>query len=123
VATIIFGGLYIIQALIGNYLEPVIAGKALAISPLAVLVAFFFWAFLWGIPGALIGVPVMIALYTLCEQHPSTHWIAKLLSSGSAASTRGSLLPRKDRTYDRKRPDPPLLHLLQAGGRPHMGLT
>src|SRR5262245_52171709 len=26
--------------------------------------------------------------YTVCEQHPSTYWIAKLLSSSSAASTR-----------------------------------
>jgi len=41
VAVFIFGGLYAIQFLIGNYLEPVIAGKALAISPLAMLVAFF----------------------------------------------------------------------------------
>src|SRR5262249_22168312 len=37
---IIFGGLYIIQFLIGNYLEPMIAGKALAVSPFVMLVAF-----------------------------------------------------------------------------------
>jgi predicted PurR-regulated permease PerM len=28
---------------IGSYIEPVIAGRALAISPLVMLVAFFFW--------------------------------------------------------------------------------
>jgi predicted PurR-regulated permease PerM len=77
----IFGGLYLIQFVIGSYVEPVIAGRALAISPLVMLVAFFFWAFLWGIPGAFIGIPVTIALLTVCEQNPSLNWLAKLFSS------------------------------------------
>jgi AI-2 transport protein TqsA len=77
----IFGGLYLIQFLIGSYLEPIIAGRALAISPLVMLVAFFFWAFLWGIPGAFIGIPVTIALLTVCEQNPSLRWLADLLST------------------------------------------
>jgi predicted PurR-regulated permease PerM len=71
----------LIQFVIGNYLEPIIAGKALAISPLVMLVAFFFWAFLWGIPGAFVGIPVTIALLTICEQSPSLRWVARLLSA------------------------------------------
>ena len=76
---IIFGGLYLIQFLIGNYLEPIIAGRAMAISPLVMLVAFFFWAFLWGIPGAFIGIPMTIALLTICAQYPSLNWLTRLL--------------------------------------------
>ena len=76
----IFGGLYLIQFLIGSYIEPIIAGRALAISPLVMLVAFFFWAFLWEIPGAFIGIPVTIALLTICEQNPQLNWLARLLS-------------------------------------------
>jgi AI-2 transport protein TqsA len=77
---IVFGGLYIIQFVIGNYLEPMIAGKALAVPPFAMLVAFFFWGFLWGMPGAFIGLPMAIALITICEQSPSSRWIVRLLS-------------------------------------------
>lgn len=77
----IFGGLYLIQFLIGSYLEPIIAGRALAISPLVMLVAFFFWAFLWGVPGAFIGIPLTIALLTVCEQHPSLNRLARLCSA------------------------------------------
>ena len=77
---LIFGGLYLIQFLIGSYIEPVIAGRALAISPLVMLVAFFFWAFLWEIPGAFIGIPMTIALLTICEQNPRLSWLARLLS-------------------------------------------
>jgi AI-2 transport protein TqsA len=45
-----------------------------------VLFAVFFWAFLWGIPGAFIGVPIVIAGLTLCEQRESTRGVAMLLS-------------------------------------------
>jgi predicted PurR-regulated permease PerM len=77
---ILFAGLYLIQFLIGNYLEPMIAGKALAVSPFVMLIAFFFWGFLWGMPGAFIGLPMTIALITICEQNPSSRWIVRLLS-------------------------------------------
>lgn len=80
---LVFFGLTILQFLIGNYLEPRVAGAALSISPLAVVFAVFFWSFLWGIPGALIGVPITIALLTLCEHSSSTSWIATLLSNDS----------------------------------------
>ena len=79
-AVIVFVGLNVTQFLIGSYLEPRIAGAALSLSPFLVLFAVFFWAFLWGIPGAFIGVPIVIAALALCEQRESTRWIAALLS-------------------------------------------
>jgi hypothetical protein len=68
--------LNLIQFIVGSYFEPRIAGGALAISPFLVLFAVFFWTFLWRIAGAFIGVPIVIAALTLCEQHPSNRWIA-----------------------------------------------
>ena len=86
-AITVFLCLNLIQFLIGSYLEPRIAGAALAVSPFLVLFAVFFWAFLWGIPGAFIGVPIVIAILTVCEQRESTRWVATLLSGskGKAA--------------------------------------
>jgi predicted PurR-regulated permease PerM len=52
-----------------GYLEPLLAGATLAISPLPMLFAVFFWSFLWGIPGAFIGVPATIAMLTMCAQY------------------------------------------------------
>jgi predicted PurR-regulated permease PerM len=46
----------------------------------------FFWSFLWGIVGAFIGLPITIAILTICEQHKSTEWIALLLSAGERKS-------------------------------------
>ena len=41
-------------------------------SPFIVLVAVFTWAALWGIAGAFIGVPVVIAALCFCEQFPGS---------------------------------------------------
>jgi AI-2 transport protein TqsA len=84
-AVMVFACLNLIQFLVGSYLEPRIAGSALSISPFLVLFAVFFWTFVWGIAGAFIGVPIVIAALTLCAEHPSSRWIADLLGdSGSA---------------------------------------
>jgi AI-2 transport protein TqsA len=82
-AAIVLAGLSVIQFSIGSYLEPMLAGATLAISPFVVLFAVFFWSFLWNIPGAFIGVPLTIALLTICEQYESSRWLPMLLSDSS----------------------------------------
>ena len=52
------------QGMIGSYLEPRLAGATLSISPFLVLFSVFFWAYLWGLSGAFIGVPIVIAALT-----------------------------------------------------------
>jgi AI-2 transport protein TqsA len=79
-AIFVFVCLNAIQFVTGSYIEPRIAGATLSISPFVVLFAVFFWSLLWGIPGAFIGVPIAIAILTVCEEHESTRWIATLLS-------------------------------------------
>jgi AI-2 transport protein TqsA len=91
-AAIIFGSLYVIQFVIGNYLEPLLTGTALAISAVVMLFAFLIWDFLWGMPGAFIGLPVTIALFTIWEQNPSTRWIANLMATSDTA--RGTQLTK-----------------------------
>jgi len=81
---LVFAGLTAIQFIIGNYLEPLAAGAALSISPLAVIFAVFFGTLLWGMPGALIGVPVMLAIIAICAEFPSSRWAATLLSGSPA---------------------------------------
>ncbi|MEP9356047.1 AI-2E family transporter [Xanthobacter sp. KR7-65] len=83
-AVFVFVSLNIIQFLSGSYLEPRLAGKALEVSPVLVLFSVFFFAFLWGISGAFIGVPILIAGLTLCAHHPETRYIAELFSGQSA---------------------------------------
>jgi predicted PurR-regulated permease PerM len=85
---VVFAGLTAIQFLIGNYLEPLAAGAALSISPLAVVFAVFFFALLWGIPGALIGVPIMLSIIAFSAEFPSSRWVATLLSGASGGKNQ-----------------------------------
>jgi AI-2 transport protein TqsA len=85
-AILVFGCLNLIQFLVGSYLEPRIAGSVLSMSPFMVLFAVFFWTFLWGIAGSFIGVPIVIAVLTICEQNASSRWVAEVF--GAPASAR-----------------------------------
>jgi predicted PurR-regulated permease PerM len=84
---LVFIGLTTIQFLIGNYIEPLAAGAALSISPLVVVFAVFFFGLLWGIPGALIGVPIMLTIIAICAEYPSSRWVSTLLSGARLDGT------------------------------------
>jgi predicted PurR-regulated permease PerM len=81
-------GLNLLQFVIGSYIEPRVAGTAVAVSPFMVLFAVFFWGMLWGVAGAFIGVPILIALATVCAGHPASRPIAVLLSAGGATQMK-----------------------------------
>lgn len=80
-ALLVFACLNVIQFVIGSYIEPRVAGKALVMSPFLVLFSVFFWTYLWGFFGAFIGVPIAIALVTFCSLHPSSRWVADLFGA------------------------------------------
>lgn len=77
----LFVCLNIIQFVVGSYIEPRVSGNVLSISPVVVLFAVFFWAFLWGLFGAFIGVPIAIAVLAFCDQHPASRWVVHLLGA------------------------------------------
>ncbi len=79
-ALLVFVSLMVIQFVIGSYLEPVFSGSALAISPSVVMFSVLLWAYIWGLLGAFLGVPIAIATLTLCEKFPSTRWISEVFS-------------------------------------------
>jgi AI-2 transport protein TqsA len=87
-ALVVFIGLNLLQFVVGSYIEPRVAGTAVSVSPLMVLFAVFFWGLIWGIAGALIGVPILIALATICAGHPSTRLIAVLLSADGSTPVK-----------------------------------
>lgn len=80
----IFISLNVIQSVVGSYIEPHVSGSALSISPTVVLFSVFFWAFLWGVFGAFIGVQISIAILAFCAQHPSSQWLAQLFGTNKA---------------------------------------
>lgn len=70
-----------IQFTIGNLLTPKIMGDALDLSPIAILIALLCWGTMWGIPGALLSVPMTVMLKIVCEETEPLHFIADLIGS------------------------------------------
>jgi predicted PurR-regulated permease PerM len=79
-AVTVFVVLQVVQSVGGSAIEPWLTGARLAVSPFMVLVAVFLGSLVWGIQGAFIGVPVLIATLVVCEEFPASRWVAELLS-------------------------------------------
>ena len=63
----------------GNFLTPTIVGRRLALNPIAVFVSILFWGWMWGIPGALLAVPILAILKILFDAHEPMKPIGALL--------------------------------------------
>ena len=68
------------QFVFGNVLDPMVTGKSLQMSPLAIVVSLTFWSAIWGVVGMFLAVPMMVLMIIVCEQIPSLRSIAVLLS-------------------------------------------
>jgi hypothetical protein len=42
-----------------------------------------FWTWLWGVPGALLSVPILVSIKVICERAPSMSHVSELLTSES----------------------------------------
>ena len=76
----VFLGMSALQLVMGNYVDPLISGKMVSLSPVIVLASIVFWGWIWGVPGAFLGVPITVGLLIAADHHPKTRWIAHLLA-------------------------------------------
>lgn len=72
-----------IHAVESNLISPWLIGSRLAINPLSVFLSVLLWAWLWGLAGALIAVPLLISLRCICRRNRKLRVIALYLSASS----------------------------------------
>lgn len=77
---LVFGGFAVLQIVISNFIYPILQGRQLSLSPLAIIVAMTFWSWTWGFAGALIAVPLTAAGVIVCGHFDRTRWFSRLLS-------------------------------------------
>ena len=71
--------LTIAQQVIGNFVEPRVVGKGLAISPVVVVLSLGFWGWLWGIGGMILAVPITVTLRIILEHFETTRQFALMI--------------------------------------------
>jgi predicted PurR-regulated permease PerM len=78
-----------VNMILGNILDPKIAGEHVGISPLMVLVSLAIWGYIWGFAGMVISVPMTVIIKIVCENIPFLEPVSILLG------TRKSIRARK----------------------------
>ncbi|WP_373489495.1 AI-2E family transporter [Blastomonas sp.] len=64
----------------GQFLTPILLGTRLQLNAVAVFLTVIIWTWLWGIPGALMAVPIVALIKVLCDHVPSLATFGNFLS-------------------------------------------
>src|SRR3546814_17199372 len=75
----IFVGVHLVEA---NLITPLVLGRRLTIYPLLILVSLSFWGWVWGTPGALLAVPLLLILQPLLQSTGTPDLAGFLFESG-----------------------------------------
>jgi predicted PurR-regulated permease PerM len=68
-----------ITAVEGNLITPMIQGASMRLSPIAILLWLLVWGWLWGIPGALLAVPMLTCTKLITERVRGWEWFAHIV--------------------------------------------
>ncbi len=70
---------FLVTAIEGSVVTPAVLGKRLSLNPIVVFLGIFFWGWIWGIPGSLLAVPMLLVLKTCCDHMPPLAAIGEFL--------------------------------------------
>jgi predicted PurR-regulated permease PerM len=61
-------GLYlVIHVIEGEIVTPMLLARRFTINPVAVILALLFWYWMWGVPGAILAVPMLAIIKIVCD--------------------------------------------------------
>ena len=69
----------LLTAVEGNVVTPLIMGRRMRLSPVAILIWLLIWGWLWGIAGVLLAVPMLTSLKLIAERVEGWQWMAHLV--------------------------------------------
>jgi predicted PurR-regulated permease PerM len=71
----------VLHLLEANLLTPVLLGRRFTLNPVVIFVSLIFWTWLWGVPGALLSVPILVSIKVVCDHIPALSSVSELLTS------------------------------------------
>ena len=69
----------LVHAVESNLVSPWVVGRQLQLSPLAIFLSVMFWGWLWGIAGAVIAVPMLIGIRSVCRRRRALRQVCHYL--------------------------------------------
>lgn len=86
-ATAVVVGYIVVNFITDNVVKPRFVGSTLDLSPVVVVMSLLFWGWLIGPMGALVAVPLSLAVKFLFESFDESRWIAMLMSDAGPKPT------------------------------------
>jgi predicted PurR-regulated permease PerM len=71
---------FLLTSIEGNFVTPTILGRRFTVNPIVLFVWTVLWGWIWGVPGALLAVPLLMALKITFDHVPQLCWISDLIS-------------------------------------------
>ena len=96
----------LLHLLEANFITPVLLGRRFTLNPVVIFVSLIFWTWLWGVPGALLSVPILVSVKVVCDRVPSMSSVSELLTSESNSIFENINLLRLKKMVAPKAPDP-----------------
>jgi predicted PurR-regulated permease PerM len=75
------GWYLLLHLLEANLITPVLLGRRFTLNPVVIFVSLIFWTWLWGVPGALLSVPILASIKVVCDRVPTLSFVSELLTS------------------------------------------
>jgi len=72
-------GFLAIHVIEGQFVTPMIVARRFTLNPVLVIVSLIFWYWMWGVPGAVLAVPVLAMIKIICDGIPPWAAIGHLI--------------------------------------------
>ena len=63
-----------------NLVTPILLGRRFTLNPVAIFISLMFWTWLWGIPGALLSLPILVSIKVVSDHVPALSPVSEVLS-------------------------------------------
>ena len=83
---IMIGILILVQFVFGNVVEPKLMGSSLALNTIVVILGLLLWGYIWGVPGMIMSVPLLVLTKVILAQNPSAQLIVRLMGTSRTTS-------------------------------------
>ncbi len=74
------GWYLLLHLLEANLITPILLGRRFTLNPVVIFVSLIFWTWLWGVPGALLSVPILVLIKVICDRVPTMSPVSELLT-------------------------------------------
>jgi predicted PurR-regulated permease PerM len=71
---------FAIHLIESNLITPYVLGRRFLLNPVVIFIALIFFAWLWGVAGALLAVPILTTFKALCVRVPALSSVDEFLS-------------------------------------------